>query len=62
MSELHTKMRERRKTMHLTQEELAKRVGLTRRAYVGIEHGAGTTVATMQAIGKVLKMHLAWVE
>ena len=60
MKALHTTLRERRRAMHLTQEEVARRVGLSRRAYVGIEHGAGTTVATMQAIGEVLGLRLTF--
>lgn len=60
MKALHTQLRERRRAMHLTQAEVARRVGLSRRAYVGIEHGAGTTVATMQAIGEVLGLRLTF--
>ena len=60
MKALHTQLRERRKAQHLTQAEVAKRAGISRRRYVGIEKGESTTVETMQAIGEVLGLRLTF--
>lgn len=60
MKALHTQLRERRREMHLTQQEVADKAGISRRRYVGIEKGESTTVETMQAIAKAIGTHLTF--
>lgn len=60
MKDLHTRLRELRRAQHLTQAEVAKRAGISRRRYVGIEKGESTTVVTLQAIARAIGTQLTF--
>lgn len=58
---IYDQIRKTRRARGLRQMDVAHAVGLERETYCRIERGQqGTTVATMQAIGKVLGLRLTF--
>lgn len=52
--ELGKRLKRRRLDRNFSQEELAERSGLSRRTITAIEHGEGTTLATLLAVLRAL--------
>lgn len=53
--ELGKRLKDRRLEMNLSQEEIAKRSGLSRRTITAIENGGGSTLTTLVALLRALQ-------
>jgi transcriptional regulator with XRE-family HTH domain len=53
--ELGKRLKRRRLDMNLSQEEVATRSGLSRRTITALEHGEGSTLASLIAVLRALK-------
>ena len=58
--ELGKRLKNRRLEMNLSQEQVAKRSGLSRRTITAIENGGGSTLTTLIALLRALKPWTPW--
>ena len=58
MSKIHRQLRERRKSLGLTQEDMTMRVGMSRQQYQYLESKGNPRLDTLELVAKGLKMQL----